>query len=107
MEPERQQREENKLRYSKTVSYDLEIKMEEHSLLMKMEVVDDHKISQYRLQLQQEDIPRALQQYTPKVEDVFSLMGGEDKFMVRPIEGKIDLILPSKSKHQLKHTLAL
>ena len=34
-------------------------------------------------------------------------MGGEDRFMVRPIEGKIDLILPSKSKHQLKHTLQL
>ena len=47
MEPERQQREENKLRYSKTVSYDLEIKMEEHSLLMKMKVVEDKMTNLY------------------------------------------------------------
>ena len=34
-------------------------------------------------------------------------MGREDNFIVRPIEGKIDLILPSRNRQQLKHTLSL
>ena len=34
-------------------------------------------------------------------------MGGEGNFIVRPIEGKIDLILPSRNRRQLKHTLLL
>ena len=41
MEPERRHR------YQKTISYDLEIKMEGESLLMEMEVVEGKISSQY------------------------------------------------------------
>ena len=102
MEPERRQH-----KYRKTVSYDLEITRQEQSLLIEMEVLEDQKTKPYRLQLYQEDISRELQRYTPSIDNVFSLMGREDNFQVRPIEGKIDLILPSRNRRPLKHTLSL
>ena len=79
--------------------------MEGQSLLMEMEVVEGKISNQYKLRLQNNHIPTKLQRYIPKIQDVFSLMGREDNLIVRPIEGKIDLILPSAGNSLSKHTL--